>query len=193
MVFRACKHILRRLVHNLQAENSANAVSHFLNCLLGADKNAEPVAVYDSLDFQDAAAPAFTRLTPQSVQDLIIDEIAKRFRWNLDPTYFAEDMRKPQLLRELATRIAFQLDQREYDFSSSSEDSASSETVDGASKSKKVKKTKASAGSARSTTFEPADILTTGSNVWVCITQRPSDSTSTWRCSKTSAEIRPSP
>lgn len=127
---------------------------------MGADKNAEPVAVYDSLDYQDIPAPAYTRLTPQLVQTQIIDEIARRFRWNLDPAYFAEDMRKPQLLRELATRIAFQLDQREYDFASSSEDLTQSESAEGAAKSKKVKKSKASAASTRSTTFEPSDILT---------------------------------
>ena len=161
MVFRACKHIIRRLVHGLQAENSANAVSHFLNCLLGAEKNPEPAAVYDSLDFQDGAAPAYTRLTAQSVKTQIIDEIAKRFRWNLEESYFTEEMRKPQLLRELATRIAFQLDQREYDFAGSDEDLSGSQVVDGASKSKKAaKKSKTSAASARVTTFEPTDILT---------------------------------
>jgi protein TIF31 len=159
MVFRACKHILRRLVHGQSAENSVNAVSHFLNCLLGAEKNSAPEAVYDALDFQDGPAPAYTRLTPQSVQTQIVDEIAKRFRWHLEASYFTEDMRKAQLLRELATRIAFQLDQREYDFAGS-EDLVGSQTTDDASKSKKVKKTKTSTNSARTTTFEPTDILT---------------------------------
>jgi protein TIF31 len=156
MVFRASKHILRRLVHGQSAQNSACAVSHFLNCLLGSDKNSSPVAEYESLDFQDVAAPAYTQLTPESVRSEIINEVAQRFRWNLDPSYFTETMRKPQLLKELATRIAFQLSQREYEYTGSNEDASA---VDADSKAKKGKKGKNATNTFRATTFEPSDIL----------------------------------
>lgn len=159
MVFRACKHILRRLVHGQSAENSAAAVSHFLNCLLGSDKNANPVAEYEALDFQDASAPAYTQLTPESLRSEIVAEIATRFRWTLDETYFDQDMRKPQLLKELASRIAFQLDQRAYQFVGTDEESAV-EDQDATTKSKKAKKASKTATTVRKTTFEPCDILT---------------------------------
>lgn len=159
MVFRSAKHILRSLLHGLSAEQSIYALTHFLNCLLGADKNANPKAHFESYDFLDVAPPAYTKLTPASLREQIVAQVEARFRWKLDPSYFTEGLKKRQLLRELANRTAFQLDQREYSFSSQDEE-ALSETAD-AGKNKKAKKSKdVAVDAARINTFEPSDIVT---------------------------------
>lgn len=157
MVFRSAKHILRSLLHGLSAEQSIYALTHFLNCLLGADKNVNPKAIFESYDFLDVAPPAYTKLTPASLREQIVAEVESRFRWKLDASYFTDSLKKRQLLRELANRTAFQLDQREYSFSSESEDTS----VATDSKNKKAKKAKTDvADAARINTFEPSDIVT---------------------------------
>ena len=164
MVLRASKHILRSLLHSLSAEQSIYALTHFLNCLLGVEKNANPKAHFESYDFLDIAPPAYTKLTPATLREKIIAEVEARFRWKLEPTYFTEGLKKRQLLRELANRTAFQLEQREYAFSSETPDTVTaSEASDAAgARSKKSKKSKheAAAEAARAHTFEPSDIVT---------------------------------
>jgi protein TIF31 len=157
MVFRSAKHILKSMLHGLSAEQSIYALTHFLNCLLGADKNANPKAIFESYDFLDLAPPAYTKLTPASLREQIVAEVESRFRWKLDAAYLTEGLKKRQLLRELANRTAFQLDQREYSFSSESEEASSGATD---AKNKKAKKGKTDTDAARTNTFEPSDIVT---------------------------------
>jgi protein TIF31 len=164
MVLRAAKHILRSLLHGLSAEQSIYALSHFLNCLLGAEKNANPKAHFESYDFLDVAPPAYTKLTPTTLHEKIIAEVEARFRWKLEANYFTEGMKKRQLLRELANRTAFQLEQREYAFSSETQEtsttSEAAETTSGKNKKAKKSKSEAVAEAARNHTFEPSDIVT---------------------------------
>lgn len=163
MVFRGAKHILRSLLHGLSAEHSIYALTHFLNCLLGAEKNANPTAVFEAYDFLDMPAPAYTKLTPESLRQQIMEEVQARFRWKLDESFLTTGLKKQQLLRELATRTAFQLEQREYSFNASAvEDVTASEAQEsGTGKAKKSKKGKAEAAAdLRLNTFEPSDIVT---------------------------------
>lgn len=159
MVFRGAKHVLRDLVRGLLPEQVPNAVSHFLNCLLGTDYNTSPKAVYEALEVGPSAEPAYVSLTPESLCKQIVSEVETRFRWKLDEAFVASGIRKPQLLRELASRFAFQIAQRDYIFDSSSEAAV---VVNGeADKAgSKKKKGKAAGPTKRTATFEPADVLT---------------------------------
>lgn len=157
MVFRAGKHVLRSLVRDLLPEQVPAAVSHFLNCLLGIDVNAAPKAEYARSDVGPAAEPAYVSLTPEALRADIIREVETRFRWKLDEEFLKSGLRRPQLLRELASRFAFQLAQRDYAFDAESAQAEPEQP-------KEVKGRKGRAAKAapakRSTTFEPEDILT---------------------------------
>jgi len=132
MVYRGSKHVLRRMVAGLAAEHVPNAISHFLNCLFGAEYNPKPVAVYEPL-FENDTRPAYVSLTPAGLQEAIRTEVTNRYRADLGTGSLS--LRPRQLLRELATRFAFQLKQRDYVF-------------------EKTEKT------TRATIFESSDILT---------------------------------
>jgi protein TIF31 len=162
MVFRGAKHILRSLLHGLSAEHSIYALTHFLNCLFGADKNANPTAIFEAYDFLDMPAPAYTKLTPESLRKQIQEQVQTRFRWQLDESFLTTGLKKQQLLRELATRTAFQLEQREYSFTATAvEDVTAPEQESGSGKTKKGKKSKTEAtADLRLNTFEPSDIVT---------------------------------
>lgn len=164
MVFRASKHILGRLIRDLLPEQVPSAVSHFLNCLIGTGFNASPKATFERSDVGTSTVPEYVSLTPEILRKEIIEQAELRFRWKLDDPFIASGLRRPQLLRELAQRFAFQVVQRDYVFDGSSEASSESDKENRAApppKDKKSKKGKASAAPAkRSSTFEPADILT---------------------------------
>lgn len=161
MVFRASKHILRQLLHGLSAANSVNALSHFMNCLVGSARNAQPVAEVDVFDFAEASKPDYASLTPESLRKAVIDEVAKRFRWTIDDSYILNDLRKQQFVRELATRIAFQLAKKQYNYSAVTEDSVTEDEKTGGVKSRKAKKGKTTeVVSISKNTFEPLDIIT---------------------------------
>lgn len=144
MVFRASKKILQGILNGLSAEQSPAAVSHFLNCLF-ASMDASPV--YDSLGLGEKT-PAYTKFTTESVRKQVIAEVEARFRWRLDEATLDGIPRLP-LLRELATRIGFQLKQRAYFQVPASAD----EDI-------KVSKKKAASASTRTSFFEPSDIVT---------------------------------
>ncbi|TXT10661.1 hypothetical protein VHUM_02166 [Vanrija humicola] len=162
MVFRASKHILRRLVRGLLPEQVPAAVSHFLNLLLGTRVNASPKAVYERIDIGPASEPEYVSLTAEALRKEIISEIETRFRWKLDETFLSEGIRRPQLLRELATRFAFQTAQRDYVFEPVDESATPNGESDKENRSAaaKPKKGKAPVAAKRTTTFVPEDILT---------------------------------
>jgi protein TIF31 len=167
MVYRASKHVLRRLVRELLPEQVPAAVSHFLNCLIGTGLNASPKAVFDRYDVGSTVEPEYVSVTPESLRKEIIAEGEARFRWKLDASFIAQGLRRPQMLRELAQRFAFQVVQRDYDFEASAEGAAANADSDKENraatqtKDKKAKKAKAGvvAATKRTTTFEPSDIL----------------------------------
>ena len=165
MVFRASKHILRRLVRHLQPEHVACAVSHFLNCLVGTGYNATPSAIHHPLDLTPEPRPSYVGLTPDSLRAEIITQIRCRFRWNLDEAYLIFGLRRSQLLRELAMRFGFQLLQRDYTFVKAVEKDPE-EDKENRPHGKEKDKKKKSAVAIRPTTFEPTDFLTLIPIVW---------------------------
>ncbi|ORX37442.1 translational initiation-related protein [Kockovaella imperatae] len=173
MFVRATKHVVRSLLVGLVPEHAQCALSHILNCLLGAALNPSPQAIYTPLNLDgESSAPAYTQLTPESLRSAIVEQIQSRFRWTLAESYFDQEIRKPQLVRELASRIGFQLLQRAYTFDATSREQANGHVEESnghagsspTAPSKKDKKSKSketgSASKARQTTFEPSDILT---------------------------------
>ncbi|WVQ82466.1 hypothetical protein IAT38_004595 [Cryptococcus sp. DSM 104549] len=158
MVYRASKHILRNLLFDLQPETVTYAVSHFLNCLLGSELNANPTAVYHPVGISaHEPEPAYVALTPASLRQQIIAEVQSRFRWTLSEDFLVDGLRKQQLLREVAMRFGIQLVQREYAFT---QEEVQSEEEGKAEKSKDKKKKVKGTATKRSTTFEPEDVLT---------------------------------
>lgn len=130
LIYRGAKHALRRVVAGLSPVHVSNAISHFLNCLFGAEYNSKPVAAFEAV-LDSETKPSYVSLTPDSLHQSIITDIHSRYRYQFDSLLF----RPRQLLRELASRFAFQLQQRDYAF-------------------EKTDSTK------RATIFEPSDILT---------------------------------
>lgn len=161
MVFRAAKHILRELLYPLQPETATDAISHFLNCLLGSCLNPAPVASYTPIGINsNEPEPAYVKLTPECLRAQIIKEVKSRFRWTLDKSFLENGLRKKQLLRELATRVGFQLTQREYVFSKDQEEEEKEEDVKSKEKKKGSKSGAKVQAVKRTTTFEGEDILT---------------------------------
>ncbi|WVO16806.1 hypothetical protein L204_104492 [Cryptococcus depauperatus] len=117
MVLRASKHILRSLLYPLQLDQAPAAISHFLNCLLGAEIDPHPVAEWTPLQLSsiDEPKPEYVSFSPEGLREKIRKEVEVRFRWSLNN----EDvigLEKKQLLRELALRTGFQLVKRNYIF-----------------------------------------------------------------------------
>jgi protein TIF31 len=150
MILRAAKHVLRSILKGLAPEYVLCAISHFLNCLLGAELTEAPKAVYQPLGLGDEPEPAYVSLTVASVRERIVAEVGKRFRYALSVNT-VRDVRKKQLMRELAMRCGFQLAQRDYAFTAGEQ---VAETED-KKKDKKAKKVVP-----RTTTFAPEDVLT---------------------------------
>lgn len=152
MIFRASKHILRSLLKGLLADEWANVISHFLNCLVGTALEASPKPVPNPSPFASADEPAaWTQLTPESLRKQIAKEVESRFRYTVPAEYLVEDLKKAQIVRELASRFAFQLVARDYQFAPAEEGTAEKKIVG--------KKAKAAAAG-RTTTFVPEDVLT---------------------------------
>lgn len=84
-----------------------------MNCLLASDGDS-PVAEFQPILQTGAASqPEYVRLTPISVREEVVQNARERFRWSLSSADWSS-LRKPQLLRELATRFGFQLAQKNY-------------------------------------------------------------------------------
>ncbi|SAM82278.1 related to CLU1-translation initiation factor eIF3 [Ustilago bromivora] len=114
MVLRASKHILHSLIRDVEQVNVAPCVSHFLNCLVGDKVNAKPEANPVSSPLSDDAEAEWTKLTPASLKEQLVAEIRKRFRFELPVSFFDQELRRAQLLREVALRTGIQLKLKEY-------------------------------------------------------------------------------
>jgi protein TIF31 len=115
MVVRASKHILRRLLKTTPARWSADCIAHFLNCLLGRNLNKAPKAEY-----QGKQPVAYAKLTPESLQEQLHEEIKLRFRYNVPcfTDFIERELRKLPTLREIALRVGIQIVARDYNFGS---------------------------------------------------------------------------
>ncbi|KAI5816826.1 clustered mitochondria-domain-containing protein [Pyronema omphalodes] len=174
MVARASKHILNNLLRGLPAPIAPFAISHFLNCLLGATHNPTPAVAKDEALFKlyHDADFSFEQLTIESLRAQIVKEIQRRFRYDLEEDWAAK-IKNLQLLREVSLKVGLQLAIKDYDFSAPKADAvkvngdaAPAPQTNGTGK--KGKKNKQSAQQSGSTspvpkgptnTFGPNDIM----------------------------------
>ncbi|ODN78038.1 hypothetical protein L202_05121 [Cryptococcus amylolentus CBS 6039] len=158
MVFRASKHIVNDLIKTLHPDQATQAVSHFLNCLLGSSLNPSPTAAYSPLSIgATEQEPAYVSLTVEGLRKQIREEVRVRYRYELPEAFLEGGIRRKQLLRELSLRVGWQMQQREYYFSKEEQDAVEEVKED---KKEKNKKSKAKTEVKRTTTFEPQDVLT---------------------------------
>lgn len=154
MVFRSCKRILRTLVKGLLVDEWSAVLSHFLNCLVGLAVEANPKPVVEASAFTSDSPSNWTELTPASLQAKIIADVQARFRYTLAASYFTEELKKVQIVRELASRFAFQLASRDYQFEVAPVEGESAEEA-----AKRRKAAKKSGSQLRTTTFIPEDVV----------------------------------
>lgn len=171
MIARACKYIFNALVRGVPASLAPFCISHFLNCLLGAEHNPNPKVVpdeglwklYHDADF------SFEKLTVESLRASIEKEVSKRYRFELEKGWEAT-VKPLQMLRELALKLGLQLKIKNYEFTAKSQEATkvngdAAATNSGSEKKKGKKKSPAASvadfsdSKGSSTTFEPDDLL----------------------------------
>ncbi|RPA99674.1 hypothetical protein L873DRAFT_873062 [Choiromyces venosus 120613-1] len=175
MVSRACKHILNTMLRGLPGPLVSFCVSHFLNCLLGAEHNPNPKVIpdeglwklYHDADF------GFEKLTIEGLRASIEKEVSKRYRYSLQEDWIS-GIKHLQMLRETALKIGLQMKIKNYEFGAPKPTSEAvkvnceaSPSTNGNTKGKSNSKKKSPAASLHeasvlkgpSTTFDPEDIM----------------------------------
>ncbi|KAI9277772.1 clustered mitochondria-domain-containing protein [Sporodiniella umbellata] len=172
MVVRGSKHLLRKQLAQCSLEESALCVSHFLNCLLGAQFNPKPVPVLPEGSQRNDFA--WAQWTPQTVQQALIQQVQLRFRYALK-TEAIDRLHFVSTLREICLRLGLQIHARDYRTEPWTEQERAAHTAEdvayqaaqdrkkheptrGNKKSHK-KQTVAPAQQRRRTTFVPEDVL----------------------------------
>lgn len=172
MISRACKHILNAMLRGLPGPLVSFCVSHFLNCLLGAEYNPDPKVFPDEglWELYHDADFGFEKLTVNGLRARIEKEIQRRFRFTLESGWVGS-IKHLQMLREVALKMGLQLKIKNYQFGPEKpppEPRANEESpaINGHSKGKSNGKKKSPAGSIHqvspkrpSTTFDPDDVM----------------------------------
>lgn len=168
MIARGFKHFANSKLRNLSAPFAAPCVAHLLNCLLGGELNAKPVAesdadlksLYPENDF------SWEKLTPEDVKKEVTAQIALRYRFELDGAWI-ESGKQLQMLREVALKLGLQLENKEYGFTkqtapvNGTSEAAPAPATNGNSASSKKKKSKnANASPARAASPAPQVVQT---------------------------------
>ncbi|KAF1816475.1 hypothetical protein P152DRAFT_470493 [Eremomyces bilateralis CBS 781.70] len=116
MVTRAFKHVAAKKMRNLPAVFGPACMAHLLNCLLGAEVNAQPVPEANAevkKMFSDADF-SFEATTPESLLTELEQEIEMRFKYNWSGPIIAKTPFSQ--LREIALTLGLQLEAKEYIF-----------------------------------------------------------------------------
>ncbi|CAA9958914.1 Clustered mitochondria protein [Pyrenophora teres f. maculata] len=125
MIARGFKHFANSKLRNVSAPFAAPAAAHLLNCLLGAEVSAKPVAecdnslkaMYPEDDF------SFEKLTPEVLKKEVLDQVALRFRFDLGESWI-ESGKELQMLREVSLKLGLQLESKQYAFTKEALDSS---------------------------------------------------------------------
>ncbi|KAF2476871.1 uncharacterized protein BDR25DRAFT_41781 [Lindgomyces ingoldianus] len=177
MIARGFKHFANSKMRNLPPPFAAACVAHLLNCLLGSDLNAKPVAETDSTlkSMYPEADFGFEAVTAESLKKEVVAHVALRYRYNLGKSWI-EPGKQTQLLREVCLKLGLQLEMKEYAFTKqvvvngTSTDTNSTPTANGhtTTSSKKKKNKNANGSPTRATspvcaappqTFHADDVL----------------------------------
>jgi protein TIF31 len=117
MVSRAFKHVANKQLRDLPPAFSQSCIAHLLNCLLGAEYNAQPQAefdqelkaIYTETDF------SVEKITPQTLKDEIVRQVALRYRHTIEGD-IVQSGKQLQMLREVSLKLGFQLEAKDYAF-----------------------------------------------------------------------------
>jgi protein TIF31 len=117
MIARGFKHFANSKLRNVPAPFAAAAAAHLLNCLLGAEVSAKPVAesdnslkaMYPEADF------SFEKLTPETLKKEVIAQVTLRYRYDLGESWI-ESGKQLQMLREVSLKLGLQLESKQYAF-----------------------------------------------------------------------------
>lgn len=153
MIARSFKHLAATYLRHLPIPAVPACISHLLNCLLGAEFNANPQADIDETirALYIDADWSFEKVTPQSLRKNIEEQAWKRFRFELDDNW-AQNVRPVQLLREVCLKLGIQVEAKDYLFSGKAPEAMPTNVAvsqpqkaqtNGESNSKKKKKSKA--------------------------------------------------
>jgi protein TIF31 len=169
MIARAFKHVAHRYLKNLPGVFATSAISHLLNCLLGAAFNDAPKAVVDEdmQTYYPEADWSYTKITPKSLAAEIEKEIHIRYRFELESEWNSQ-LKHLQLLREIALKTGLQLIAKDYRFTPQApvEEAPATNGTNGHGKKKKklgdhdqAQKSSDSLASQSPQTFDPEDIV----------------------------------
>ncbi|KAI5284382.1 Intracellular distribution of mitochondria, partial [Ascosphaera acerosa] len=139
MLARAFKHVACKYLRHVPTPFTAVAIVHLLNCLLGADVNAEPKAeidaelraLYPEGDF------TFETVTPASLAAEMEKNVAVRYRYRL-PSGWPAEIKHLQMLRSVALKLGLQVGEREFVFEKAklpAAETAATTAVNGSAKS----------------------------------------------------------
>ena len=117
MITRAFKHIASGYLRQISFLLASACVSHLLNCLLGSRLNPSPVAEVDESlrSLFSEGELAFEKVTPETLTTQIEQQVAARFKYRL-PANWLDDMKRPQMLREVSLSLGLQVQARAYTF-----------------------------------------------------------------------------
>lgn len=167
MIVRSFKHVSAQYLRYLPVPVTPSCLSHLLNCLLGHQLNAKPVAdvdqslkaLYPDADF------SFEEVSPETLKSSIEEQVLKRFRYKLESEWF-QPTRPTQFLRDVCLRMGIQVQAKDYAFDKSIapvvEQPKTNGQPNGETKIKKKKKAaspEASIVVSAPTTFTPDDIV----------------------------------
>lgn len=173
MIARGFKHASSKYLRYMSPPFVQACIAHLLNCLLGAELTAKPTAetdaslkpLYPEEDF------SFEAVTPESLKSDVVDQIKKRYRFDLGESWVDSDKRV-QLLREICLKQGLQLQAKKYAFTKEDAPAvapvqASAPTTNGSSGGKKKKNkgnsepspARVATPAAPSQTFHPDDVF----------------------------------
>ncbi|KAF2125664.1 hypothetical protein P153DRAFT_434126 [Dothidotthia symphoricarpi CBS 119687] len=117
MIARGFKHFANSKLRNVPAPFAAPCIAHLLNCLLGAEVSAKPVAESDSSlkPMYPEADFSFEELTPESLKKEVIAQVTLRYRYDLGELWI-ESGKQLQLFREVSLKLGLQLESKQYAF-----------------------------------------------------------------------------
>jgi protein TIF31 len=117
MVARAFKHVAGAHLKQVPYSLASACAAHLLNCLLGGRLNSNPVVETDEAikSIYPHGTYDFEKVTPKSFRASLVDEVRRRFRFDLEGDV-VQPGREMQMLRDVALKLGLQLASRDYHF-----------------------------------------------------------------------------
>ena len=117
MITRAFKHVAGKYMRPLPVPFIDACLSHLLNCLLGGEFNAAPIAEVDEMmrELYSEADFSFEGVSVASLRAEIEEQVYLRFRYDLNSQWFS-DLKRVQILREICLKLGIQIESKEYHF-----------------------------------------------------------------------------